>query len=237
MGKIRLDKIINDCLLVGRKQAKTIIKDGRVSVNGAVVTNSDTKADPELDQICFDGETLFYQEFHYFVMNKPAGVLSATEDKSQRTIIDLLPDEVDKRKLFPVGRLDKDTTGLIFITDDGDFAHQMTSPKKDISKVYEAQVDGKLDENAIELFASGIVLKDGYRCKPAQLEIVDENHCRVTVTEGKYHQVKRMLASVGNPVISLKRVQIGDFRLDDSLKSGEFREISKNDLCIVMKAK
>ena len=168
-------------------------------------------------------------------MNKPSGILSATEDKKQQTILDLLSD-VDRKDVFPVGRLDKDTTGLIILTNDGNFAHNVISPKKKIKKVYEAEVDNDLSYESVIRFKEGLILGDGTKCLPAKLTILTSRTCLVEVYEGKYHQVKRMLANCGNHVLKLNRIQIGDLKLDNRLRLGEYRPLDQEELCKVMKA-
>ena len=170
------------------------------------------------------------------MLNKPEGVVTATEDKAQKTVLDLLPAELKRLKLFPVGRLDKDTTGLLILTNDGEFCHAVTSPKRHIKKLYEFTADGLLEPADIEAFKNGIVLKDGTQCLPATLEIDEKNHSHgfVTVFEGKYHQVKRMLASRGKPVISLKRIAAGNLALDASLQPGEVKELTESDLKLIV---
>ena len=170
------------------------------------------------------------------MLYKPEGVVTATEDKAQKTVLDLLPAELKRLKLFPVGRLDKDTTGLLILTNDGDFGHAVTSPKRHIKKLYEFTAEGLLDTEDTEVFEKGIVLKDGTQCLPAHLEI-DENdrsHGYITVFEGKYHQVKRMLAARGKPIKTLKRVAVGDLNLDSSLELGQVRELSESEINLVV---
>jgi len=234
---MRIDKFICDTGLLGRRDARQYIRDGRVSVNGAAAASCDAKIDPEHDRVEVDGAPLTYSRFHYYVMNKPAGILTATEDKRQKTVLDLLPPELRRQGVFPVGRLDKDTTGLLLLTDDGDFAHRVISPKSEIKKVYRAHVDGEPTGADADAFAAGLVLGDGTKCLPAKLEILGGGDCLVTVMEGKYHQVKRMLASRGLPVKALHRLSVGGLRLDEKLAPGEFRKLEDDQLCIVMNEK
>ena len=168
-------------------------------------------------------------------MDKPSGVLSVTEDRKQQTVLDLLPPEQQRMGLFPVGRLDKDTSGLLLLTNDGDFAHKVISPKSGVEKIYLAVVDGEPDAADIKAFEKGIVLKDGTECLPAKLELLGGNRCHVTVMEGKYHQVKRMLASRGKPVFELRRLAVGALELGEELGPGGFRELGEEDLCKVLK--
>ena len=171
------------------------------------------------------------------MLNKPAGILSATDDKKQKTVIDLFPAELKKKNLFPVGRLDKDTTGLLIITNDGDFAHRVISPRSEIVKTYHAVTETPVNDADIEAFRQGIVLADGTKCLPAGLEKLPDGSCLVRVMEGKYHQVKRMLASRGKPVTALMRLSIGGLELDKGLLPGQFRQLSEKELCSVNKKK
>ncbi len=211
-----------------------MIKSGRVTVDGAVASAPEQKLDPEQAVVTLDGEIVCYKKFHYYMLNKPAGILSATDDGKQRTVLDLVTPEMRKMGLFPVGRLDKETTGLLLLTDDGEFAHKVISPKSEVIKVYHACTDGAVNTDDVKAFAEGIVLADGTQCLPAGLKPLADGSCLVEVMEGKYHQVKRMLASRGKPVISLNRLSIGGLKLDESLAQGEFREISETELCRVL---
>ena len=212
---------------------KRIIRSGRVRVDGIAVTAPETKIDPCTAAVTLDGETLVWREHHYYMMNKPAGVVTATEDPRQRTVLDLLPEELRRMGLFPVGRLDRDTRGLLLLTDDGDFAHRVISPKFAVEKLYDASVEGTPDASDVSAFAEGIVLGDGTKCRPAELEILGEGRCLVTVTEGKYHQVKRMLAARGKPVTALRRLSVGALRLPEELAEGAVVELDDDDLCRV----
>lgn len=233
MDRIRLDKYLGDLGTAPRSECKRIIRSGRVCVDGAAVTAPETKIDPRAAVVTLDGERLVWAAHHYYMMNKPAGVLTATEDRRQKTVLDLLPEELQRMGLFPVGRLDRDTRGLLLLTDDGDFAHRVISPKFAVEKLYDACVEGTPDEFDAEAFAEGLVLGDGTKCRPARLEILGEGRCLVTVTEGKYHQVKRMLASRGKPVTALKRLSVGALHLPETLPEGAFVELDDEDLCRV----
>ena len=232
MALIRVDKFLSEQGLASRKELRQIIKSGRVLVNGAAAS-PELKLDPERDTVTLDGEPLRYARFRYFMLDKPTGVLSATEDKSQKTVLDLLPPELRRIGLFPVGRLDKDTSGLLLLTNDGDFAHRVISPKSGVEKLYYAEVDGTPDAADAAAFARGIILGDGTQCLPAGLEPLGAGKCRVTVMEGKYHQVKRMLASRGKPVLALRRLAVGGLKLDADSCPGQWRELDENDLCSV----
>lgn len=229
MAAIRLDKIIADSGLASRKEAKELIKAGRVKVNGAIAASAEAKYEPDNCTVLVDGKPIDYSQFRYIMMNKPNGVLSATEDAGQKTVIDLLPESLRRQGLFPVGRLDKDTTGLLLMTNDGGFSHSIISPKRYVAKVYRAAVTGVLDESDIEAFRHGIVLSDGTKCMSAGLEIVRPSVGLATVYEGKYHQVKRMFAARGKHVTALHRLSIGGLVLDNTLAPGQFRELSEEE--------
>lgn len=231
----RLDKILSDSGLATRSEARIFIAMGRVRIDGEVATNAALKVDTDKAEVSLDGKTIT-GGFRYFMLNKPEGILSATEDRNQKTVLDLLPKEFAKLGLFPVGRLDKDTTGLVILTNDGDFGHFVTSPRHHIKKRYEITVEGLLDYDDIKALESGVVLQDGTQCLPALLEIDESNqsHGFITIFEGKYHQVKRMLASRAKPVRTLRRIAMGELFLDASLGEGEFKELTKNDLNLVV---
>ena len=230
MAVMRLDKILSDMGIASRSELRQIIKSGRVMVDGLAVTAPEKRIDSDSTRISLDGRELKYRKFRYFMMDKPAGVLSATEDSRQETLLDLLPPELKRLGLFPVGRLDKDTSGLIILTNDGDFAHRVISPKSGIWKLYRAKVDGQLDGEDVKAFEKGLVLGDGTACLPAKLELLPGGDCLVRVTEGKYHQVKRMLASRGAPVLELRRLAVGGLELDEKLGPGGFRELNEAEL-------
>lgn len=230
MPVMRLDKFLGDLGLASRSELKQIIRQGRVTVDGRAVTAPETKVDSGKAVVTLDGERLNYRSYHYYMMDKPAGVLSATEDTKQGTVLDLVSDEMKRMGLFPVGRLDKDTSGLLILTNDGDFAHRVISPKAGVKKLYFAKVDGELDERDVQAFRTGLTLGDGTRCLPAELQILGRGECLVTVMEGKYHQVKRMLASRGAPVTALRRLAIGGLELGSQLPPGGYRELGDEEL-------
>ena len=232
---MRLDRLLSERGVASRSELRQIIRAGRVTVNGAVETAPERRVDPASDTVCLDGTAVGGARFRYFMMDKPAGVLSVTEDRRQQTVLDLLPAELRRLGLFPVGRLDKDTSGLLLLTNDGDFAHRVISPKSGVEKRYRAEVAGVPDEEDARAFREGIVLADGTRCLPAALETTGESLCFVTVMEGKYHQVKRMLAARGKPVTALRRLSVGALELPDSLGPGGLRELGPEDLCKVLK--
>ena len=212
-----------------------MLKAGRVTVNGKKEKSAKLQINEEKDEIRFDGQVLEYEEFVYYIMNKPKGVISATEDSKHRTVLDLLDNYGRAKEVFPVGRLDIDTHGLLLLTNDGQLAHALLSPKRHVDKTYLAQVKGIMTQEDVETFAKGIPLKD-FTCQPAKLEILsvdsnkDESQVRVTIAEGKFHQVKRMVAYCGKEVVDLQRLTMGTLVLDENLKQGEWRRISQAEL-------
>lgn len=226
----RLDKVLAATGRWSRREAKELIRQSRVTVDGRPAASPEEKVDPSTARICVDGENIGWEAHTYVMLHKPAGVLTATEDRRQPTVLDLLPPELRKRGLAPVGRLDKDTEGLLLLTDDGDLTHRLLSPKYHVDKVYLAQVEGELTAADAAAFAAGITLADGLVCRPAKLEILAADACLVTLQEGKFHQVKRMLASRGKPVTYLKRLSMGTLRLDESLWPGQYRALTDEEL-------
>ena len=229
MERLRLDKIIAASGRYSRREVKQLIRQGRVLVDGVPARSPEDKADPETEEIAVDGEVLPYRRYTWVMLHKPAGVLSATEDGRGKTVLDLMPEELRRRTLFPVGRLDKDTEGLLLLTNEGGLAHDLLSPRHHVDKEYFVRVEGELTEEDCRAFAAGMTLDDGLRCLPAGLEIlragpVSEAH--VTLREGKFHQIKRMLAQRGKPVLYLERVRMGPLGLDPALARGEFRHLT-----------
>lgn len=225
----RLDKIISATGKKSRREVREMVRQGRVLVDGKPVPAADMKVDPQTAVILLDGEPLGYEKFTYVMLHKPAGVLTATEDRRQETVLDLLPPELRRRALSPVGRLDKDTEGLLLLTNDGQLAHRLLSPKSHVDKVYYARVDGALEPGDIAAFAAGMTLGDGLACLPAGLEILSPTEALVTLREGKFHQVKRMLAARGKPVLYLKRLSMGRLRLDPALAPGAWRMLTEEE--------
>ena len=225
----RLDKVISNQVGYSRKEVKELVKKKRVKVDGIVVANSDIKVDISINKIFIDEEELVFKKYVYLMLNKPKGYISATEDRSCPTVLDLIDEEYLHRNLFPAGRLDKDTTGLMIITDDGDFAHNILSPKKHVKKSYEVVIDKKMTEDMVIGFRNGIKLIDG-ECKSSELEITGEYSGIVTLTEGRYHQIKRMFGCFGAEVVELNRISMGNFYLPDDLELGEFREFTEEEL-------
>lgn len=232
----RLDKIIASQGLYSRKEIQNKIRSKAVKVNGVVVTSIGEKFDPNLDQIEIDRKIFTYQKYAYYMLNKPAGVISATDGKGKEpTVIDLVPEQYQRKNLFPAGRLDKETVGFVLLTDDGEFAHSILSPKKHISKTYEAILQHPIGINEIEQFAKGMQIGNEI-LKPAQLERIDDdqqNHVKIILTEGKYHQIRRMMKALDNEVLWLKRTKMGFLSLDSNLLEGKMRPISEKELLLI----
>ena len=231
---MRLDKCLADCGLGTRSEVKSLLKAKRITVNGKVVTNGKVQVNPETDVILFDGEKIQYEEFVYIMMNKPKGVVSATEDNLHKTVLDLIDPLYFKKGVFPVGRLDIDTHGLLLLTNDGELAHRLLSPKKHVTKIYQARVEGVMTEEDAAAFEKGIVLSDGTECMPARLDILsttqDESIVQIHLKEGKFHQVKRMVKACGKTVVDLERLTMGPLKLDESLALGESRPLTEEEL-------
>lgn len=229
---MRLDKFISTTTTLSRAEAKKIIKKG-ILINDILIKSPDYKIDEFNDQVIVNGNRLVYQKYVYIMMNKPKDTVSATEDAIERTVVDILRDEDRIHKVFPVGRLDKDTEGLMLLTNDGELAHKLISPKKDVEKKYYVEVSGELKNEHLEIVKEGVTLEDGYRCKPARLEILDSSEgnskANIFITEGKFHQVKRMMKSLGTTVTYLKRLSIGSLKLDENLKLGEYRYLTDDE--------
>ncbi|WP_271004534.1 pseudouridine synthase [Listeria seeligeri] len=230
---MRLDKLLSHTGFGSRREVKPLLKSGSVVVNGVIQKDSKLQVNPEKDQITVHGNPVVYQEFVYFMLHKPQNVVSATEDNLSETVIDLLAQEDRLTNPFPVGRLDKDTEGLLIITNDGTLAHNLLSPKKHIDKTYYAKIEGDVTAADVEAFRTGITLDDGYTCKPAHLEIMTPNEIKVTIQEGKFHQVKRMFAATGKTVTYLKRISMGKLMLDESLGLGEYRPLTEDELALL----
>ncbi len=225
----RLDKILVSQNIGSRKEVQKLIRQKSVTVDGEVVTKPECKVDVEISTITVSGKPVEFKRYIYIMMNKPQGVVSASTDKKEKTVIDLVPENLYRKGLFPAGRLDKNTEGLLIITDDGDFAHKMLSPKKQIYKRYYVEVDGEIYEEMIEAFEKGVVFSDGTKCLPAKLEIDGKNSGFVEICEGKFHQVKKMFQVFNLKVTFLKRISIGMLKLDGNLPIGECRELEKTE--------
>ena len=235
-GTQRLDKLLSRLGFGSRSEVRKMVKEGRVTVDGALAKDAGMQVDPWKSKVALDGTEVRYREHIYLMMNKPAGVISATEDARDRTVVDLLDPEYAALKPFPVGRLDKDTEGLLLLTNDGKLAHRLLSPKKNVPKTYEADVSGVVTEEDGEAFARGVELDDGYVTLPAKLEIVASgplSKVRLTIVEGKFHQVKRMFAARGKRVVFLKRISMGPLALDPGLPPGGVRELTEEELALL----
>lgn len=230
---MRLDKFISATTMLSRAEAKKIIKKG-ILINDILVKSPDYKIDEINDQVIVNENRLFYQKYVYIMMNKPQNVISATEDAIDKTVVDLLEEKDRIYKVFPVGRLDKDTEGLMLLTNDGELAHKLISPKKDVEKKYYVEVSGELKEEHFELVKDGLVIDEGYKCKSARLEILESSKVKsianIYITEGKFHQVKRMMKALGTTVTYLKRLSIGTLELDKNLKLGEYRYLTDKEI-------
>jgi 16S rRNA pseudouridine516 synthase len=233
----RLDKILAHMGYGTRSELRRLTKAGVILVNGQKVKDSGIQVDPNKDQITVDGDTVHYREFVYLMMNKPQGVVSATEDNRDRTVVDLLDPIYQPFDVFPVGRLDKDTEGLLLLTNDGKLAHNLLSPRKHVPKTYFAKVEWEVGESVIEAFKQGVTLEDGYVTLPAKLVVMEAGNAsdklsviELTIMEGKFHQVKRMLQAVGQQVVYLKRISMGPLQLDPALALGAVRELTETEL-------
>lgn len=236
MPTLRLDKFLSNQMNISRNDAKELIKKRLVTVNGVTAKLFDMKIEPEKDSVSAEGKEIKYREHIYIMLNKPTGVVCATRDKLSETVLELIPEELRREGLFPAGRLDKDTVGFVLITDDGGFAHDILSPKKHVDKKYFAVLEKNITEHDIELLKSGITIEVGEKCLPAEAETAGkQNEIFLTLREGKYHQVKRMAEALGNKVLYLKRISIGGLALDENLKEGECREITKEELTLLKK--
>lgn len=243
MSIFRMDKYLADMGVGTRSEVKNYIRKGRVELNGVVIKNADQKVDTDSDTVTFDGTVVGYVEMEYYLLNKPAGVISATEDRHQKTVLDLIETK-NRKDLFPVGRLDKDTEGLLLITNDGDLAHNLLSPKKHVDKVYYVELDQQIPEELVQKFEDGVLLEDGVLTRPAKLVIhpvevdLSENvehkfSCELTIHEGKFHQVKRMFEVNGLTVTYLKRLSMGPLQLGEDLAIGEYRNLTKEEIAML----
>ncbi len=236
MKKIRLDKYLSSQMQLSRTDVKKMIKNKNVTVNGAQASRPELQVDPETDEICFEGTRIEYRKYIYIMMNKPEGVVSASKDPKEKTVIDLVPDELHRNGLFPAGRLDKDTTGFVLITDDGAFAHEILSPAHHVDKTYIVTLERNVREEEYMQITSGMDM-NGEFFRPAQLSLVDdEAHIyRITLTQGRYHQIKRTFGYFGNRVCKLKRIAIGSLSLDPALQPGACRELQAEEVMLLKK--
>ena len=239
MAQMRIDKYLADAGYGTRKEVKLLIKKRQVTVNDKVILQGDCKIDAETDVICVDGKRAGYEAFSYYMLHKPQGVVSATKDEKEKTVISLIQ-EPKRRDLFPVGRLDKDTEGLLLITNDGKLANELLRPGKHVEKVYYARIKGHVTDRDITAFAEGLDIGDAERTMPAKLNIVSagtESEIYVAIMEGRYHQVKRMFQAVGMEVLYLKRISMGPLKLDETLKKGEYRRLTEEEINLLMAEK
>ena len=228
---MRIDKFLSNMGIATRTESSKAARQGGILVNGAVVKKADLHIDPEKDVVTYLGRKIEYRKYTYILMNKPDGVVSATEDGRDKTVIDLLPEELQKLNLFPCGRLDKHTLGLVMLTDDGDLAHRLLSPKHHVKKKYYFESKFPLTEDEISYLEKGATLEDGYVTKPSEIELFeDKKSGHITLVEGKYHQIKRMLESVNNKITYLERITFGPLVLDENLERGEWRFLTENEI-------
>jgi 16S rRNA pseudouridine516 synthase len=230
---MRIDKLLANMGYGSRKEVKKLLKDGGLQVNGEVIKDGKVHVDAEKDTVMLYGDKVEYREFIYLLMNKPPGLISATEDANEETVIDILQMDDQIFNPFPVGRLDKDTEGLLLITNDGQLSHQLLSPKRHVPKTYFAVIEGEVTDRDVEAFKEGVTLEDGYHTKPGNLVILKSgltSDIELTITEGKFHQVKRMFESVGKRVVYLKRLSMGPLKLDEDLELGEYRELTDEEV-------
>ncbi len=233
---MRLDKVLSNFGFGSRSEIKKLAKDGLIRVDGSTAKDTSMHVDPENNRIEIKGTPLNYRRYIYIMMNKPAGIISATVDNKHRTVIDLLPDEFSCFNLFPAGRLDIDTEGMLLLTNDGQMAHELLSPKKHVDKRYCALIEGEVTDEDVKRFNDGIILEDGYKTMPAELEIINSgthSEIELTLHEGKFHQVKRMFEATGKKVTYLKRIRIGGLQLDDALNPGECRELTSEEVALL----
>ena len=229
---IRLDKYLADMSIGTRTEVKKLIRQGKVAVDGLIVKNPDIKVDTDTQNVTCNGIAVTYETYEYYMLNKPAGVISATSDKTEKTVLDLI-DSKKRKDLFPVGRLDKDTEGLLLITNDGELAHRLLSPKKHVDKLYYAKVEGTVGMEDIDAFAKGLDIGEGEYTKPAKLIVLKSDvisEIELSIQEGKFHQVKRMFEAVGKKVIYLKRLEMGTLKLDEGLALGEYRPLTQKEI-------
>ena len=229
MSSIRLDKYLSDMGVGSRRDVKSILKAGRVKVNGVTATSPETKIDTESDEVELDSKRIGYEEYRYYMLNKPAGVISATKDKLSDTVIEILKAE-NTKDLFPVGRLDKDSEGLLIISNDGKFAHNVLSPSKHVDKTYYVRLDKKPNDDEVSKIENGIDIGDDKPCLPSKVKVISDDEAYITISEGRFHQVKRMFSAVGINVTYLKRISMGGLKLDESLAPGEYKKLSKEEI-------
>lgn len=231
---IRLDKFLAQMNIGTRSEVKNAVRKGKVTVNGKVCKNAEEKIEESTDKVCYENREIVYERYVYYMLNKPAGVVSATKDNVDKTVMDLFSD-IPGKDLFPVGRLDKDTEGLLLITNDGELAHNLLSPKKHISKTYRVRTRDILTKEQLEALERGVDIGEDTITLPAEAEQIEEKELFLTIYEGKFHQVKRMLKAVGNEVIYLERIKMGQLSLDETLPRGEFRKLTTDEVLLLKK--
>ena len=231
---MRIDKLLTTMGLASRSEASKAAKKGLIKVNGKVIQRADLKIDPEYDSVEYMGRTVEYKKNIYIMLNKPSGIVSSTDGKDGITVISLLDEELQKCGLFPCGRLDKDTVGLLLLTNDGSAAHYLLSPKRHVSKIYRVKTEHPVSQNDINRLESGIKLDKGDTALPAKVEQISENELFITIVEGMYHQIKRMLEAVGNKVVFLERVEFGKIPLDTTLERGEWRYLTEDEIALLL---
>ncbi|RPF55298.1 pseudouridine synthase [Aquisalibacillus elongatus] len=230
---MRLDKTLANQGYGSRKDVKKLIKKGKVTIDGKVIRDSSFQVNPKESEIVINGQTLEYRDYIYIMMNKPKGVISATRDDHEKTVTDLLDEKYEPFSLFPAGRLDKDTVGLVLLTNDGDLSHRLLSPRHHVEKLYEAEISGRVTEDDVKAFCEGVQIDDEYVTKPAELTILesgDDSIVRIKISEGKFHQIRRMFAARGHRVEELKRLKMGSLVLDEALELGEYRELTEDEI-------
>ena len=234
MERIRIDKMLSQAMMLSRADAKKILREGSVSVNGNICKNGDMKVDPNTDVVCVNGKQLIYDKYIYIMLHKPSGIVSASRDSKEKTVVDLVPAEIRRKGLFPAGRLDRDTTGFVLLTDDGDFAHRILAPGKHVPKTYHVTLTRRVSVNETDELAKGPILDDE-QLLPVQTQLLDDEiHLySVVLMEGRYHQIKRMFAKQGNPVLALHRVKMGNLDLDPALQPGECRLLTPQEVKMI----
>ena len=226
----RIDSLFSSCQILSRSEFSKAVKQKRVTVNGQLVKSSSQKVDSEIDQICLDGETVAFNKYIYIMLNKPNGVVSSTDEKNATTVIDLLPLEYKLKEIFPCGRLDKDTVGLVILTNDGVSSHKRLSPKHHAEKVYYFETVEQVLPNTVSEIEGGVTLKDGYTTKPCKIKMLTKNSGEITLTEGKYHEIKRIFGAKNNRITYLKRISFAKIKLDDNLREGESRLLTEEEI-------
>jgi pseudouridine synthase len=231
---MRIDKFLSAMGIASRSQSSRAAKHGDITIDGKICDRVDVHIDPDINVVTYEGQVIIYREYTYIMMNKPAGYVSATDDPKEKTVLELLPDQLQKQNLFPCGRLDKDTVGLLILTNNGTLAHQLLSPKHHAEKVYYFRCADPLTD--IAKLEQGIKLDDGYTTLPSKIDVLGTNEGYITLTEGKYHQIKRMFGAVGNRITYLRRVEFGGVELDESLKLGKWRYLTDDEINILKRS-